>query len=153
MARSLTESMSKINVESRVGQCCPAWRRAAPLTQVLAYRIKNIHTTRKNKVLPVVEHSGRLVGIATRGDLKLLTPVYPLFPAQEDIRQALRALKVAEAMTVEPVVIGPEATLLEATKRLFEHGIGSLLVAEGNRLLGLLSVSDILRIVIEQHET
>ena len=103
--------------------------------------------------LPVVEHSGRLIGIATRGDLKLLTPVYPLFPAQEEIRQALRALKVAEAMTVEPVVIGPEATLLEATKRLFEHGIGSLLVAEGARLLGLLSVSDILRIVIEQHET
>ena len=103
--------------------------------------------------LPVVGHNGQLVGIATRGDLKLLTPVYPLFPAQEEIRQTLRALKVATAMTVEPVVIGPEATLLEATKRLLEHGIGSLLVAEGNRLLGLLSVSDILRLVIEQHET
>jgi acetoin utilization protein AcuB len=103
--------------------------------------------------LPVVEHTGRLIGIVTDGDLKLLTPAYPLFPAQEEIRQALRELKVAVAMTVEPVVIGPEATLLEATKRLFEHSIGSLVVAEGDRLLGLLSVSDILRLIIEQHET
>jgi acetoin utilization protein AcuB len=103
--------------------------------------------------LPVVEHGDRLIGIVTDGDIKLLTPAYPLFPAQEEVRQALRELKVATAMTVEPVVIGPEATLLEATKRLFEHSIGSLLVVEGERLLGLLSVSDILRIVIEQHET
>jgi acetoin utilization protein AcuB len=103
--------------------------------------------------LPVVEHTGRLIGIVTDGDLKLLTPAYPLFPAQEEIRQALRELKVAVAMTIEPVVIGPDATLLEATKRLFEHSIGSLLVAEGDRLFGLLSVSDILRLIIEQHET
>lgn len=103
--------------------------------------------------LPVVEHGGRMIGIVTSGDLKLLTPAYPLFPAQEEIRQALRDLKVANAMTVEPVVIGPEATLLEATRLLFEHSIGSLLVTEGDRLLGILSVTDILRVIIEQHET
>ena len=102
--------------------------------------------------LPVVEH-GRLTGIVTDGDLKLFTPAYSLFPDQEEMRQTLRVRRVAEAMTVDPVMIGPEATLLEATKLMYEHSIGALLVAEGERLLGLLSVSDILRIVIEQHET
>lgn len=102
--------------------------------------------------LPVVEQ-GRLIGIVTDGDLKLMTPTYPLFPDQDEIRQALRDLKVAAAMTVEPVVIGAEASLLEATKLLYERSIGALLVAAGDRLLGVLSVSDILRIVIEQHET
>jgi CBS domain-containing protein len=101
--------------------------------------------------LPVVEQ-GRLIGIVTDGDLKLMTPAYPLFPTQEDIRQALRDLKVAAAMTVEPVTIEPDATLLEATKQLYERSIGSLLVAEGERLHGLISVSDILRIIIEQYE-
>jgi len=101
--------------------------------------------------LPVVEQ-GRLIGIVTDGDLKLMTPAYPLFPDQDEIRQALRDLKVAAAMTVEPVVIGPEATLLEATKLLYERSIGALLVTEEDRLLGILSVSDVLRIVIEQHE-
>jgi acetoin utilization protein AcuB len=102
--------------------------------------------------LPVVEH-GRLIGIVTDGDLKLFTPAYPLSRDPEEIRQTLRDLKVAEAMTLEPVIIGPEATLLEATKLLYERSIGALLVTEGDRLLGILSVSDILRILIEQHET
>ncbi len=102
--------------------------------------------------LPVVEHE-RLIGIVTDGDLKLFTPAYPLFRDLEELRQALRDLKVAQAMTVDPVTISPQATLLEATKLLLERSIGSLLVTEAERLLGIVSVSDILRIIIEQHET
>ena len=101
--------------------------------------------------LPVVEQ-GRLIGIVTGGDLKLMTPAYPLFPTQEEIRQTLRDLKVASAMTIEPVTISPDVTLLAATQQLYECSIGSLLVAEGDRLLGIISVSDILRIIIEQYE-
>jgi CBS domain-containing protein len=56
-------------------------------------------------------------------------------------------------MTLEPVIISPQATLLEATKLLYERSIGALLVSEEDRLLGILSVSDILRVVIEQHES
>jgi CBS domain-containing protein len=81
-----------------------------------------------------------------------MTPVFPLVPDQQEIRQTLRDLKVAGAMTIEPVVISPDATLLSAAKELLERRIGSLLVAEDDHLLGILSVSDILRIVIEQHE-
>jgi acetoin utilization protein AcuB len=102
--------------------------------------------------LPVVTPQGHLIGIVTDGDLKLMTPVYPIVPDQQEIRQVLRDLKVAAAMTVEPVVIGPDATLLEATQQLYDRSIGALLVAEEDRLLGVLSVSDVLRIVIEQQE-
>jgi acetoin utilization protein AcuB len=102
--------------------------------------------------LPVVEQ-GRVIGIVTDGDLKLMTPAYPLFRDQEEIRLALRDLKIASAMTVDPVTISPEATLLEAIKLLFEHRIESLLVTAGEQLVGLVSVSDILRLVIEQDET
>ena len=102
--------------------------------------------------LPVVTPQGHLIGIVTNGDLKLMTPVYPIVPDQQEIRQVLRDLKVAAAMTVEPVVIGPDATLLDATKQLFERSLGALLVAEEEKLLGILSTSDVLRIVIEQQE-
>ena len=64
----------------------------------------------------------------------------------------MRDLKVVAAMTIEPVTITPEVTLLAATQQLYDRSIGSLLVAEGDRLLGIISVSDILRIVLEQHE-
>lgn len=102
--------------------------------------------------LPVVEH-GRLVGIVTDGDLKFFTPAYQLFRDQEEIRQALRELTVAEAMTLDPVSISPQATLLEATKLMYDHSIGALLVVEDEKLLGILAVSDVFRIIIEQHET
>jgi CBS domain-containing protein len=102
--------------------------------------------------LPVVEH-GQLIGIVTDGDLKLFTPAYPLSRDPEEIRQTLRELTVAEAMTLEPVIISPQATLLEATKLLYERSIGALLVTEEDRLLGILSVSDILRVIIEQYES
>jgi acetoin utilization protein AcuB len=102
--------------------------------------------------LPVVEQ-GRLIGIVTGGDLKFFTPAYPLLPDQEELRQTLRELTVAAAMTLDPVSIQPQATLLEAIALMYEHHVSALLVTEGDQLLGLLSVSDILRILIEQHQT
>lgn len=101
--------------------------------------------------LPVLE-SGRCIGIVTAGDLKLLTPAYPLFPVQEEVRQALHELKVATAMTLEPETISPEASVLEAVKCLHQHRIESLLVTEGDKLVGVLSVSDVLRLVIAEYE-
>ena len=102
--------------------------------------------------LPVVEQ-GRVVGIVTDGDLKFFTPAFQILRDQEELRQTLRELPVAEAMTVEPMSISPQATLLEATKLMHDHSIGALLVVEEEKLLGILAVSDVLRIVIEQHET
>ncbi len=101
--------------------------------------------------LPVLEH-GRLVGIVTDGDLKFFTPAYQLFRDQEELRQALREFTVAEAMTVEPVSIAPQATMLEAIELMYQRSLGALLVTDDERLLGLLSVSDVLRLIIEQAE-
>lgn len=101
--------------------------------------------------LPVIEQ-GRLIGIVTGGDLKFFTPAYPLLPDQEELRQTLRELTVAAAMTLEPVSTNPQATLLEAITLMYQQHVSALLVTEGERLLGILSVSDILRIVIEEHE-
>lgn len=41
--------------------------------------------------------------------------------------------------------IGPEATVLEALKKLAEHDVGALLVMEGDRLLGIFSERDYAR--------
>jgi acetoin utilization protein AcuB len=101
--------------------------------------------------LPVLEQ-GRLIGIVTGGDLKFFTPAFPLLPDLEELRQTLRELTVAAAMTLEPVSTNPQATLLEAITLMYKHHVSALLVTEGETLLGILSVSDILRILIEQHD-
>ena len=47
--------------------------------------------------------------------------------------------------------IGLNATILEATQKMNDHRIGSLLVLEGERIVGILSERDILtRVVVEE---
>jgi acetoin utilization protein AcuB len=100
--------------------------------------------------LPVVEH-GRLIGIVTDRDLRHISPSYPVFRDQQEIRYYLQNLKVAAAMTVDPLVVSPETSLVEAAKLLRTYRIGSLPVVEDERLVGLISVTDLLSVFIEQN--
>ena len=101
--------------------------------------------------LPVVEH-GRLIGIVTDRDLRQVAPSYPVFRDQQEIRYHLQNLKVAAAMTVDPLVVSPETSLVEAAKLLHTHRVGSLPVVEDEKLVGLISITDLLRVFIEQNE-
>ncbi|MBI2090258.1 MAG: CBS domain-containing protein [Deltaproteobacteria bacterium] len=105
---------------------------------------------KKVRELPVVE-KGRLIGIVTDRDLREVAPSYPLFRDTEEIRQHLKRLKVANAMTIDPLVINPEAPLGEAAEMLLRYQIGSLPVVENHKVVGILSVSDILKAYIEQN--
>lgn len=101
--------------------------------------------------LPVVDN-GRLVGIITDRDVREVSPSYPLFRDSEEIRHHRENLKVAQAMTVEPLVISPEAPLVEAAKMLHTYRVGSLPVVEDGKVVGVVSVTDILKMFIEQNK-
>lgn len=101
--------------------------------------------------LPVIDY-GRLAGIVTDRDLRQVSPSYPVFRDQQEIRSYLQNLKVASAMTVDPLVVSPETPLVEAAELLATHRIGSLPVIENEELVGILSVSDLLKIFIEQNK-
>ena len=98
--------------------------------------------------LPVVEH-GRLIGIVTDRDLREIAPSYPIFRDQQEIRRYLQTLTVASAMTVDPVVVSPDTPLVEAARLLHSYRIGSLPVVEREKLVGIISVSDVLKKFIE----
>lgn len=99
--------------------------------------------------LPVVEH-GSLIGIVTDRDLREAAPSYPIFRDQQEIRRYLQELKVASAMTVDPLVAFPDTLLMEAARLLHTYRIGSLPVVESGKLVGIISVSDFLQDFIEQ---
>lgn len=77
--------------------------------------------------VPVIKE-GQIVGIITRKDL-LRNP--------DETQLGL-------LMTPSPVTIGPEATIAEAARLMVQHEIRRLPVVEGRRLVGLLSVSDLI---------
>ena len=101
--------------------------------------------------LPVIDF-GRLAGIVTDRDLRQVSPSYPVFRDQQEIRCYLQNLKVASAMTVDPLVVSPQTPLVEAAELLHTHRIGSLPVVENDKLLGIISVSDLLKTFIKQNK-
>jgi CBS domain-containing protein len=54
---------------------------------------------------------------------------------------------LGELMTGAVVAVAPEDTLGEAAERMAEHGVGSSIVLDGGRLIGILTERDLLKAV------
>jgi acetoin utilization protein AcuB len=108
---------------------------------------------RKHEIreLPVVQ-DGRLVGIVTDRDLRQMVPGYPFFRDQEEIRHATQHLKVFAVMTANPLIVSPDTLLIKAAKLLQTYRITALPVVDGQRLVGMFSVTDLIKAFIELHE-
>lgn len=101
--------------------------------------------------VPVVE-KGKLIGIVTDRDVRQVAPAYPLFRDEDEIRRYTENLTVTAAMTANPMTIAPDAPLVEAAKVLEIYRIGSLPVVDDGRLVGMLTVTDVLRVFVEENE-
>jgi acetoin utilization protein AcuB len=101
--------------------------------------------------VPVIEN-GELIGIITDRDVRQVAPAYPLIRDEDEIRRYTENLKVTAAMTADPLRVKPDTPLVEAAKVLETYKISSLPVVNGQTVVGLISVMDLLRVFIEQNE-
>jgi acetoin utilization protein AcuB len=92
--------------------------------------------------MPVVR-DGKLVGIITREDLLKVSPSAATTLSVWELNYVLSKLTVKDAMTQDPVTIGSEATIEEAALLMRTRDIGALPVVDGDRLVGLITESDI----------
>ncbi|OIP14407.1 MAG: D-arabinose 5-phosphate isomerase [Betaproteobacteria bacterium CG2_30_59_46] len=84
----------------------------------------------------VVGDADRLLGLFTDGDLRRAL----------DKTLDIRAARVAEVMTHNPLTIGPDKLAAEAVQMMDQHKINGLLVVDTNgRLVGALNMHDLLR--------
>jgi acetoin utilization protein AcuB len=116
------------------------------VTVASAYALMKKHRTR---YLPVVE-SDWLVGIVTLGDF---WAAVASFEARHDIYEIashLNCLTVLQIMTHDVLTVTPDTPVEVAGKRMLRHVIGALPVMKEGRLVGILTESDILRLVAEK---
>lgn len=97
--------------------------------------------------LPVVDDNGDIQGVIS--DRDLLSAVLRLSPTKirEHVENTWNKNQVSTVMTKIPETIEPETTLAEAGMILFENKISCLPVVEGNRLIGIITDSDFVKLV------
>ena len=98
--------------------------------------------------LPVVEDD-RLVGLIS--DRDVLRAQQSVF-AEEDPearRRFAMAIRADKIMTRDVDTIGPEASALEAAQVLREKGYGCLPVVEDGQVIGIVTPTDFLGLVVE----
>ena len=66
-----------------------------------------------------------------------------------ETRLMMTTRRVGDVMTYDPVTIQSEDTLQDAAERMLEYQVSGLPVLDGRRLVGIITESDIFRLVIE----
>ena len=100
--------------------------------------------------LPVVDR-GHIVGVVRQERLLALTPSEATTLSRHELLDALALLTVERA--VEPALtLSARTTLAEAARHLLERGAHEALVVEEDRLVGILTHSDLLRALIAKPE-
>ena len=125
-------------MSSHVLTVTPTTTLADAMTLARAERIRH---------LPVLEE-GRLVGVVTARDLGAAVP-----PAwtddREEYKKSVSSKRVREVMTSAVITAEPTTPIEEASKLMYENKIGCLPVIENNRLVGLITETDVLRALVE----
>ncbi len=94
---------------------------------------------------PVVS-GDRLLGIVTDRDLLRILPA-TLAQGFDGGKNEDSGARVREVMASEPVTVGLNDHIECAARRMLEHKIGGLPVLQGSRLVGMITESDIFKLV------
>jgi acetoin utilization protein AcuB len=93
--------------------------------------------------LPVVD-GDKLVGIVTDRDLKDATPSKATTLSIYELNYLLTKLTVKEVMKTRVLTVGSDDPVERAALLMSEHKVSGLPVVEGQRLVGIITISDLL---------
>ncbi len=99
--------------------------------------------------LPVIERD-RLVGIVTLGDLREAEASDVGLLGQFELKDLLAKQTVERIMTWEPITALPDMSIQQAAKLMLAHKIAGLPIVENDRLIGIITESDIFRVLVQE---
>jgi acetoin utilization protein AcuB len=104
---------------------------------------------KKIRRLPVVDKQGSVVGIVVEKDLLYASPSPATSLSVFEVHYLLSKLQVKDVMTKRVIVVGEDCPLEEAARIMIDHKIGSLPIVRGKELVGIITETDIFRVMAE----
>lgn len=97
--------------------------------------------------LPVVDGE-RLVGIITDRDLNRLAPSMLGKPSPREYNEVFENTPLSKVMIRNPITVTPDSRILDAVAILHHKKLGCLPVVENGRLVGIITVTDMLGLLL-----
>jgi acetoin utilization protein AcuB len=131
------------------------WMTASPLTvspDTGVFEARRLMQERRVRHLPVTQGDG-LLGILTDRDIRLNLPSPANTLSVWEVNYLLARLTVAEVMTRAVITVGANRDIAAAARLMLEHKIGALPVMEDDRLVGIITETDLVRALLHTQES
>jgi acetoin utilization protein AcuB len=111
--------------------------------------VKYLMSSKHIRRLPVVE-KGKLVGIVTLGDVREASPSDATSLSVYELNYLLARLTIDRFMTRNVLTVTPYTEIYAAAELMLEHKLGGLPVMANGELVGIITESDIFRILVKE---
>ena len=109
---------------------------------------KDIMTLGRVRHFPVIDDD-QVVGVVSQRDLYKASLGSVMKHGEKAQRAFLEGIAVKEVMSAPAITIAPQGSVQEAARLMMEKKIGCLPVLEGTQLVGLITETDMLKLVAE----
>jgi CBS domain-containing protein len=107
---------------------------------------KDIMTLGRVRHFPVLD-DGKVVGVVSQRDLYKASLGSVMKYGEKAQRAFLEGIAIKEIMSDPPITIAPHASVQEAARLMMEKKVGCLVVLEGPKLVGIITETDMLKLV------
>ena len=102
--------------------------------------------------LPILRDKD-LVGVVTERDIKQFAPSILSGITADEYNRVMETTPLSHVMTRDPMTVKPDQPIAEAAKVLFTRRIGCLPVVEDGVLKGILTTTDMMKLLLRLLET
>ena len=110
-----------------------------------------LHLMKEKKIrrLPVVDKHGHLAGIIADRDLFAASPSPATSLSIFEAHYLLSKMQIKDMMTKRLIAVGDDCPIEEAARIMVDHKIGSLPVLRENKMVGIITDTDIFKTFVE----